>query len=137
MALVSTNSVTQREAVSILWKPLFQDGINIDFADRTFKWDSEAKIKAHLYCVIIGFSKAASDKPKTLLTGDRGQVVKNINGYIIDGEKALFIYLGILESNIHMSWMRAVCGKLKSDYSYSKDIDYNNFPWSTPTNSQR
>lgn len=293
VALVSTNSVTQGEAVSILWKPLFQDGVHIDFAYRTFQWDSEAKIKAHVHCVIVGFSKAASNKPKTLFTGDRGQIVKNINGYLIDGDNifvesrnkpickvpeigignkpidggfylfekeemkdfitkepaaqkyfhpwygsrefinrkpryclylgdcppnelkkmpesmrriqkvreyrlnspsagtrkiadtptrfhvtnmpsrtyvvipevsserrryvpmgfmtpdilcsnlvklvpnASLYHFGVLESNIHMSWMRAVCGRLKSDYRYSKDIVYNNFPWPDSTEAQK
>ena len=45
--------------------------------------------------------------------------------------------LGILTSNVHMAWMRAVCGRLKSDYRYSKDIVYNNFPWPTPTDAQK
>ena len=293
VALVSTNSVTQGEAVSILWKPLFQDGVHIDFAYRTFQWDSEAKIKAHVHCVIIGFSKAASKKPKALFSGERRQVVKNINGYLIDGDNvfvesrskpickvpeigignkpidggfylfekeemesfiskepaaqkyfhpwygsrefinrkpryclylgdcppnelkkmpesmrliqkvreyrlnspsagtrkiadtptrfhvtnmpvrtyvvipevsserrryvpmgfmtpdilcsnlvklvpnASLYHFGVLESNIHMSWMRAVCGRLKSDYRYSKDIVYNNFPWPDSTEAQR
>ncbi len=44
---------------------------------------------------------------------------------------------GILTSNIHMAWMRAVAGRLKSDYRYSKDIVYNNFPWCTPTDEQK
>ena len=44
---------------------------------------------------------------------------------------------GILESNVHMAWMRAVCGRLKSDYRYSKDIVYNNFPWCEPTDEQK
>ena len=51
-ALVSTNSITQGESVSILWKPLFESGLHIDFAYRTFIWDSEASIKAHVHCVI-------------------------------------------------------------------------------------
>ena len=55
-ALVSTNSITQGEQVAIMWKPLMQKGIQIDFAYRTFRWDSEATIKAHVHCVIIGFS---------------------------------------------------------------------------------
>lgn len=46
-------------------------------------------------------------------------------------------HFGVLESSIHMSWMRAVCGRLKSDYRYSKDIVYNNFPWPTPTDAQK
>lgn len=59
-ALVSTNSVSQGETVANLWKPLFEMGCHIDFAHRTFRWDSEAKIKAHVHCVIIGFSMADS-----------------------------------------------------------------------------
>lgn len=41
------------------------------------------------------------------------------------------------ESNVHMAWMRAVCGRLKSDYRYSKDVVYNNFPWPNPTEEQK
>lgn len=85
-ALVSTNSVSQGESVANLWKPLFDDGVHIDFAYRTFCWDSEAKIKAHVHCVIIGFSVAASSTPKKLFDGDRYQVANNINGYLLDGE---------------------------------------------------
>lgn len=85
-ALVSTNSVVQGESVANLWKPLFDGGVHIDFAYRTFRWDSEAKIKAHVHCVIIGFSVAASSTPKKLFDGDRYQVANNINGYLLDGE---------------------------------------------------
>lgn len=85
-ALVSTNSVAQGESVANLWKPLFDAGVHIDFAYRTFRWDSEAKIKAHVHCVIIGFSVAASSTPKKLFDGDRYQVANNINGYLLDGE---------------------------------------------------
>ena len=85
-ALVSTSSVSQGESVANLWKPLFDDGVHIDFAYRTFRWDSEAKIKAHVHCVIIGFSVAASSTPKKLFDGDRYQVANNINGYLLDGE---------------------------------------------------
>lgn len=44
---------------------------------------------------------------------------------------------GVLESNVHMAWMRAVCGRLKSDYDYSIKIVYNNFPWPEPTDAQK
>ena len=292
-ALVSTNSVSQGESVANLWKPLFDDGVHIDFAYRTFRWDSEAKIKAHVHCVIIGFSVAASSTPKKLFDGDRYQVANNINGYLLDGENVfvesrskpicnvpeigignkpidggfylfekeemedfikkepsskkyfrpwygsrefinqkpryclwlgectpaelkamphcmervkavreyrlaspspgtvkladkptrfhvenmpkgnyivipkvssenrkyvpmglmspdmlcsdlVFIvpnatayHLGVLTSNVHMAWVRVVCGRLKSDYRYSKDIVYNNFPWPAPTEQQK
>ena len=84
-ALVSTNSVTQGEAVANLWKPLFESGVHIDFAHRTFRWDSEAKIKAHVHCVIVGFSTAPNNSPKVLFTSERAQMVQNINGYLVEG----------------------------------------------------
>ena len=46
-------------------------------------------------------------------------------------------HFGVLESNVHMAWMRVVCGRLKSDYRYSNDIVYNNFPWPNPTDEQK
>ncbi len=292
-ALVSTNSVTQGEAVANLWKPLFDAGVHIDFAHRTFIWDSEAKIKAHVHCVIVGFSTASNHQPKVIYSADRPQIVQNINGYLLDAESvfiesrkkpvsdvpdigignmpldggnylfaedekeefiavepasekwfrpwigshefinryfrhclylkdcppselrkmpecmkrieavrqfrlessrastkkladyplsfsttnipasdyivvpkvsserrryipmglmtpdilasdlvfiipdASLYHLGVLTSNVHMAWMRAVCGRLKSDYRYSKDVVYNNFPWPTPTDAQK
>lgn len=292
-ALVSTNSVSQGESVSNLWKPLFEMGVHIDFAHRTFRWDSEASIKAHVHCVIIGFSFASTIKNKIIYDTDRFVIVKNINGYLLDSDnifvdsrskplcdipqigignkpidggnylfteeemkefikkepqsekffkpwigshefinryfryclwlgdcspnelrkmpeclkrvqavrdfrlsstsagtvklaerptrfhvenmpkgnyivipevssekrryvpmgfltpnilssnlvkvipEATLYHFGILTSNVHMAWMRAVCGRLKSDYRYSKDIVYNNFPWPTPTDEQK
>ena len=84
-ALVSTNSITQGEQVAILWKALAQMGVKIDFAYRTFRWDSEADIKAHVHCVIVGFSCTGNAKSKTIYLND-SQFVKasNINGYLID-----------------------------------------------------
>ena len=292
-ALVSTNSVSQGESVANLWKPLFESGVHIDFAHRTFRWDSEAKIKAHVHCVIIGFSIAPNAAPKVLYTSDRSQIVHNINGYLLDAENVFvesrskpicdvplmslgnqpidgghysftkeemesfiekepqsaqlfrpwigsrefinripryFLYLrecspaelrklpecckrveavrqsrlsssraitrkladtprefaftnisnstyivvpevsserrkyipmgfltpdvlcsnlvkivpnatlyhfGVLTSNVHNAWVRAVAGRLKSDYRYSNTVVYNNFPWPTPTDEQK
>lgn len=51
--------------------------------------------------------------------------------------EATLYHFGILTSNVHMAWMRAVCGRLKSDYRYSKDIVYNNFPWPNPTEEHK
>ena len=85
-ALVSTNSVSQGESVANLWKPLFADGVHIDFAHRTFRWDSEASIKAHVHCVIIGFSTAPSSKPKIIFSSERPQIVRNINGYLLNAD---------------------------------------------------
>ena len=50
---------------------------------------------------------------------------------------ASIYHFGVLTSNVHMSWMRAVCGRLKGDYRYSKDIVYNNFPWPEPSREQK
>ena len=50
---------------------------------------------------------------------------------------ATLYHFGVLESNVHMAWMRAVCGRLKSDYRYSKDVVYNNFPWPNHTEEQK
>ena len=287
-ALVSTNSVSQGESVANLWKPLFADGVHIDFAYRTFRWDSEAKSKAHVHCVIIGFSTAVNPAERRIYSSERYQVAKNINGYLLDGDNvfiesrnkplcnvpeigignkpidggfylfekeemedfikkepaskiyfrpwygskefinqksryclwlgdcspaelkamplclervksvkeyrlnspsagtvkladkpahfhvenmpdstyilvpkvsserrryvpigfmtpdvlcsdlvfiipnASLYHFGILTSNVHMAWMRAVCGRLEMRYRYSKDVVYNNFPWPTP-----
>lgn len=66
-----------------------------------------------------------------------------LNGDIIAGNKLFIIPdatiydFGVLTSNVHMAWMRAVGGRLKSDYSYSKNVVYNNFPWCSPTNDQK
>lgn len=292
-ALVSTNSITQGEQVAILWKYLFEKGVHIDFAYKTFIWDSEASLKAHVHCVIVGFSIAESKKEKIIFEGKNGKAVKNINGYLVESDniviesrskplcgvpeigignqpiddgnylftevemrdfikkepksekyfrkwigsqefingycryclwlgdctpKELFdmpeclkrvenvrqfrlssqrastlkmaekpthfqtenmpksnyviipetssenrkyipigfmtpeflcsnavrilpnatvYYFGVLTSNVHMAWVRTVCGRLKSDYRYSKDIVYNNFPWCNPTTEQK
>ena len=292
-AFVSTNSITQGEQVALLWKPLFDEySIHIDFAHRTFRWDSEASIKAHVHCVIIGFSIAHNSRAKIIYSSERPQIVDNINAYLLNGDDVfvmsrtkplsnvseirkgnqptddgnliidakeieeflckeplakqyikklvgarefinnidryclwlvdvspselrkmpsvmeriekvkrfressndkgtqrlaltpmLFretnnpktailvpshssenrkyiplgfiddsvittnatliipdasIYnFGVLSSNVHMAWMRAICGRIKSDYRYSKDIVYNNFPWCNPTAEQK
>lgn len=293
-ALVSTNSITQGEQVAIMWKPLFEKGIHINFAHRTFRWDSEANLKAHVHCVIVGFSYQKQSENLLFLNETQVSNCKNINGYLVNAEnvfiesrkkplcsvpemvfgsmpndggnlilseeeykdfiknepkaekfirfflgaeefinnkkryclwlvdanpmelttmpevmkrieavrkmrseskreatnkladyshlfgeirqpkegeylliprvssenrryvpmafldgntivsdavqivpEATLYEFGILTSNVHMAWMRAVCGRLKSDYRYSKDIVYNNFPWCNPTDAQR
>ena len=291
-ALVSTNSICQGEQVANLWQPLMADGLQINFAHRTFRWDSEATLKAHVHCVIVGFSYL-DNKERIIYDNDKAIKVGYINGYLIDapnvfiesrqhplsdvpeigiGNKpidggfylfseeerdefiktepisiayfrpflgateflhntpryclwlgncspaelrkmphcleriaavreyrlssnsagtrkladtptrfhvenmpettyilvprhssenrryvplgflspdiltsdavqiipdATLYHFGILESNVHMAWMRAVCGRLKSDYRYSKDVVYNNFPWPNPTDEQK
>lgn len=292
-ALVSTNSISQGEQVANLWKPLFEkEGVHIDFAHRTFRWDSEASLKAHVHCVIIGFSCTNDKHTKTIYDNAKEHKASNINAYLMDapnvfveskskplcrvpsirkgnqptdggnliieaadlenflacepksrkfikrliGSKeyinnkaryclwlkeatpaelrqmptvlnriegvrkmresssdeatrrlanyphlfretnnpetyivvpsvsserrryvpmgfltkdtiptnlvliipdATLYHFGILESNVHMAWMRAVCGRLEMRYRYSKDVVYNNFPWPTPTEEQK
>ena len=65
-------------------------------------------------------------QPK-IIVSDAVQIIPNGTLY----------HFGILTSSVHMAWMRAVCGRLKSDYRYSKDIVYNNFPWADATDEQR
>ena len=84
-AFVSTNSITQGEQVAGVWKPLYDRfNIHIDFAHRTFRWDSEASIKAHVHCVIVGFSTAPNYEQKQLYSAERFQLVDNINFYLIE-----------------------------------------------------
>ena len=83
-ALVSTNSITQGEQVANLWKPLMKAGVHIDFAWRTFVWDSESNHKAHVHCVIVGFSVGHSDRTRIIYDGNSVCEAKNINGYLID-----------------------------------------------------
>ena len=85
-ALVSTNSITQGEQVANLWKPLMEAGIHIDFAWRTFIWDSEASQKAHVHCVIVGFSLGHSERKRRLFDGQEVIEASNINGYLMEGD---------------------------------------------------
>ena len=90
-AFVSTNSITQGEQVAPLWKKLLDVyKVHIDFAYRTFKWNSEAKEKAAVHCVIIGFSSSNNAKPKYIyISGTVGQEAQNINPYLVDAPDIL------------------------------------------------
>ncbi|MDR2732924.1 MAG: DUF559 domain-containing protein, partial [Fibromonadaceae bacterium] len=81
-AFVSTNSITQGEQVSAVWKPLFEMfGISINFAYRTFKWSNEAKGKAAVHCVIIGFRSAkAYNSALPTFQGGKSQIQKFAGG---------------------------------------------------------
>lgn len=84
-AFVSTNSITQGEQVVGVWKSLYERfGIHIDFAYRTFRWDSEASLKAHVHCVIIGFSIAENKGDKRLFSNGMDKIVTNINPFLIE-----------------------------------------------------
>ena len=83
-AFVSTNSITQGEQVTAVWKPLFEMfDVHIDFGYRTFKWSNGAKGKAAVHCVIIGFS-AGRNGEKIIFDGDKKTVAQNISPYLID-----------------------------------------------------
>ena len=87
-ALVSTNSVTQGEQVSPLWGTLRQRfAVEINFAYRTFIWDNESADRAHVHCVIIGFSACGeSVSPKRLYFADgHHDVVDSISPYLLAG----------------------------------------------------
>ena len=84
-AFVSTNSITQGEQVAGVWKPLYERfGIHIDFAYRTFRWDSEASLKAHVHCVIVGFSCAANSAKRIIFISEKPKIVSNINAYLLE-----------------------------------------------------
>jgi hypothetical protein len=88
-AFVSTNSITQGEQVEILWKPMLERyGVHIDFAYRTFKWTSEAKEKASVFCVIIGFSKTATGRKVVYSSSGQPEIVTHINPYLVDAQDA-------------------------------------------------
>lgn len=106
-AFVSTNSISQGESVGILWKPLFEKGVDIEFAYRTFVWTSEAKDKAAVHCVIVGFTCGTSSRTKLLFESERSKIVSHINGYLLDAPEmfinsrgsALHEYPSIVQGN--------------------------------------
>lgn len=92
VAFVSTNSIVQGEQVPILWEEMFEKfDIIINFAHRTFIWNSEAKDKAAVHCVVIGFSQI--ERPEKLLFEAKvPRIVNRINGYLVNAEN-IFIKL--------------------------------------------
>ncbi|OWM44740.1 DNA methyltransferase [Corynebacterium belfantii] len=90
-ALVSTNSICQGQQVTPLWKPLFDAGIHINFAHRTFVWSNEAANQAHVFCIIVGFSFV--NRPvKQAWTYRKDEVEysepAHLNGYLADAPDA-------------------------------------------------
>ena len=88
-ALVSTSSIIEGEAIGLLWKKIMEDKLLINFAYRPFKWNSEAKDKAQVYCVIIGFS-FVNGSQKIIFSDEIVNIVRNINPYLMDAPN-LFI----------------------------------------------
>ncbi|WP_462399025.1 class I SAM-dependent DNA methyltransferase [Corynebacterium falsenii] len=92
-AYVSTNSICQGEQVANIWSPILDLGFKIDFAHDTFRWANESKDSAHVYCVIVGFSKLEStkvlyhyDHPDS--PGERIDVTR-LNPYLVDAPDVL------------------------------------------------
>jgi hypothetical protein len=85
-------------------------------------------------CIIV--PSASSERRRYIPMGfiTSSTIVTNLVLIIPDGS---LYHFGVLTSNVHMAWMRAVCGRLKSDYRYSKDIVYNNFPWPEVSEAQK
>jgi hypothetical protein len=84
-AFVSTNSITQGEQVYAVWKSLIEKyQMQINFAYRTFRWDSEASLKAHVHCVIIGFGCHNPYQQKIIYDGNKQIIANHINPYLVN-----------------------------------------------------
>lgn len=97
-AFVSTNSITQGEQVSVLWDYLSSKGIYIDFGYKSFVWNSEAKDKAKVHCVIIGFS-SQNNGNKMIFDKDSKQIVESITPYLTEGK---MIFVGRMNNPISL-----------------------------------
>ena len=95
-----------------------------------------AQITQPLHCTCLIIPQVSSERRRYVPIGyldgdtictDKLRIVPNATLY----------HFGVLTSNVHMAWMSAICMRMKSDYSYSRDIVYNNFPWPTPTDEQK
>ena len=113
-AFVSTNSITQGEQVPTFGREFVSMGIHISFAYRTFRWDSEASLKAHVHCVIIGFSYR-NIVPKRLFSAEMVQEVNEINPYLVNAPTV------IIENN-----NKAICKDAPQIYYGSMPIDDGN-----------
>ena len=101
-------------------------------AERPTRFHVENMPKGHFIIV----PKVSSERRRYVPMGFMSPNVMASDLVFIIPDATLY-HFGVLESNVHMAWMRAVCGRLKSDYRYSKDIVYNNFPWPSPTAEQQ
>jgi hypothetical protein len=95
-AFVSTNSITQGEQVGVLWTDLLQRGVKIHFAHRTFQWSSEARGKAAVHCVIIGFALHDAAEKRIFdyetVQSDPNEIrANNINPYLFDAPTCLIV----------------------------------------------
>lgn len=119
-AFVSTNSIVQGTQVPVLWHYLFSKNLQINFAYRSFKWDSEAKDKAQVICVIIGFSAFKLKKPKYIFEGRQKYQVKNISPYLTDNSNMYITANKKPISNVP-EIMVGICLKDDGNYVFTSD----------------
>jgi len=116
-AFVSTNSICQGQQVPIIWKEMFQNGIHINFAHQTFKWSNEARGKAAVYCIIVGFS-LQDEKEKTLFIYEdikaepKAITARQINAYLMDAEN---VFIESRTETIVASMPQMVFGNMPND----------------------
>ena len=111
VAFVSSNSICQGEMVSLFWKNLLSNHLHINFAYSTFLWQSEAKTKAAVMCVIIGFSYIER-KEKILFNESGSEIVKHINGYL---KSAPDVYITNRSKSINKNLAKVVQGSPPAD----------------------
>lgn len=123
-AFVSTNSIVQGEQVEILWSYLLKKGINIDFAYRSFKWSNEAKGKAQVHCVIIGFSRENVKEKYLFYEDGTMEEVKNINPYLQNGRDLI---IKSETKHIQKNILQMNNGNIAIDNNYLKlsQVEYN------------
>lgn len=122
-AFVSTNSITQGEQVAALWQNI--KDIHIDFAYRTFRWESESTKKAAVHCVIIGFSNIQNGNAKYIFSGDKVSEAENINGYLVDAPNVFIINRSKTICNVPE--MRNGNVPLDGDALKIEAVDYDDF----------
>lgn len=110
-AFVSSNSICQGEMVNLFWQKLLTNGIFINFAYNSFKWTSEAKQKAGVSCVIVGFAYKER-KDKLLFSGDKYDIVQHINGYL---KAAPDVYIANRSKSINEGLAKVVQGSPPAD----------------------
>ena len=119
-AFVSSNSICQGEMVNLFWQKLLSNGVFINFAHTTFQWSSEAKTKAAVMCIIVGFSYKERSQ-KMLFTGDKYEIVDHINGYL---KAAPDVYITNRSQSINEGLAKVVQGSPPADDGrllFSKD----------------
>ena len=110
-AFVSSNSICQGEMVNLFWQQLLTKGLLINFAHTTFQWTSEAKTKAAVMCVIVGFSYKERAQ-KMLFFGDKYEIVEHINGYL---KAAPDVYIANRSQSINEGLAKVVQGSPPAD----------------------